>query len=331
MGRKSLLIAATLAFSLCSVASGIAGSFMLLLGARMLMGVAEGGIMPISQSIIATEVGPQYRGLAMGVAQNFGSNLLGSFAAPVLLVVFATAYGWRRAFFIAAVPGLIAALLLWAVVRKPAILPQPAGIGPAQMTLREAFAERNVLLCAAIGVLLVSYLVVCWTFMPLFLTQVRGYDPHTMGWLMGTLGISATVGSFGVSGLSDKTGRRPMLIAMPFIGVVIPLGAIYFTGSVWVLAGIFFIGWGLNGVLPLVMATVPSESVAAQNAATVMGLCMGSSEVVGGVLSPYISGFAADRVGLHAPLWIMLGLAVAAGVLALGIRETAPRVVVRGR
>jgi predicted MFS family arabinose efflux permease len=293
----------------------------------MLMGVAEGGIMPISQSIIATEVGPEHRGLAMGVAQNFGSNLLGSFAAPVLLVGFAAAYGWRRAFFIAAIPGLMAALLLWAVVRKPEVgrLPGAGAASAAPMTLREAFAERNVLLCAAIGVLVVSYLVVCWTFMPLFLTQVRGYDPHTMGWVMGTLGISATVGSFAVSGLSDITGRRPMLIAMPLIGILIPLSAIYFTGSVWVLAGMFFIGWGLNGTLPLVMATVPSESVAAGNAATVMGLRMGTAEILGGVLSPYVSGYAADRVGLSAPLWMMFGFAVVAGLLAIGIRETAPR------
>ena len=38
--------------------------------------------------------------------------------------------------------------------------------------------------------------------------QVRGFDAHSMGWLMGTLGISATVGAFLVSGLSDRIGRR---------------------------------------------------------------------------------------------------------------------------
>src|SRR5690606_20262834 len=47
--RKGLLIAATLAFSLCSFLSGLAASFAMLLGARLLMGAAEGGIMPISQ------------------------------------------------------------------------------------------------------------------------------------------------------------------------------------------------------------------------------------------------------------------------------------------
>jgi MFS transporter, ACS family, hexuronate transporter len=329
--RKGLLLLATLAFSACSFLSGLAASFAALLGARLLMGAAEGGIMPISQAMIAAEVTPERRGLAMGVTQNFGSNLLGSFVAPVLLVAFATAYGWRNAFFLAGIPGILAALLMWKLIREPAAqarTPSRAADGSA-MTWAQAFAERNVLICAVMGILLVSYLVVCWAFMPLFLTQVRGFSAQTMGWLMGTLGISATVGAFLVSGLSDRIGRRPLMIAMPLIGVILPLGAMYFDGSVWVLAGIFFLGWGLTGIFPLFMATVPSESVDRRHIATVLGVCMGTGEIVGGVLSPSIAGFAADRAGLSAPLWIMLGLAVAAGLLALGLRETAPRILMR--
>ena len=95
------------------------------------------------------------------------------------------------------------------------------------------------------------------------------------------------------------------------------------------LAAIFFVGWGLTGIFPLFMATVPSESVDRRHIATVLGVCMGTGEIIGGVLSPSIAGFAADLAGLQAPLWIMLGLAVAGGLLALGLRETAPRIVMR--
>ena len=330
--RKWLLVMATLAFSACSFVSGIATSFLMMLGARLLMGVAEGGIMPISQTMIAAEVAPRHRGLAMGVTQNFGSNLLGSFVAPVLLVAVAATYGWRHAFFIAAAPGLIAAVLMWLIVREP----RAASLGAAQagptkgsLSLLQAFEERNVLICALMGVLLVSYLVVCWAFMPLYLTKVRQMDSQTMGWLMGTLGASATLGSVLVSALSDRIGRRPLMIAMPLIGVILPLGAMYFEGSVWGLVAIFFVGWGLNGTLPLFMATVPSESVEARHSATVIGICMGTGEFLGGVLSPSAAGYAADHIGLQAPLWIMVGLTIGAGLLALGLRETAPRVLAR--
>jgi predicted MFS family arabinose efflux permease len=329
--RKTLLILATIAFSACSFLSGIAASFTMLLGARLLMGVAEGGIMPISQSMVATQIEPEHRGLAMGVTQNFGSNLLGSFAAPVLLVSVAAAYGWRHAFFLAGAPGLFAALLLWRFVRDPPPAPLPAGAAVEKLTMRAALGERNVWICALTGVLLVSYLVVCWAFMPLYLTQVRGFDPQTMGWLMGTLGISATVGAFAISALSDRIGRRPLMIAMPLLGVILPLGAMFFDGSVWVLAAIFFFGWGLNGVFPLFMATIPSESVDPLHTATVLGLCMGTGEVLGGVLAPFAAGIAADRAGLQAPLWMMVCLTLIGGVLALGLRETAPAVLARRR
>ena len=327
--RKALLIIATLAFSACSFLSGIATSFAMLLAARLLRGAAEGGVMPISQALVAAEVRPERRGLAMGVTQNFGSNLLGSFVAPVLLAAFATRAGWRHAFFLAGAPGLVAALLMWRYVREQPPVERDPAQPQEKLTLVAAFAERNVLICAAMSVLLVSYLVICWAFMPLYLTQVRGYDPQTAGWLMGTLGVSATIGAFVISGLSDRLGRRPLMIAMPLIGVILPLGALYYTGTAWVLAAMFFVGWGLNGIFPLFMATIPSESVDPKHQATVLGLCMGTGEVLGGVLGPSLAGMAADRMGLTAPLWIMLGLTILSALLALGLRETAPCVLSR--
>jgi len=324
--RKAYLLGATLAFWLCSFLTGLATSFLMLLGARLLMGFAEGGINPISQSITALAVPPERRGLAMGVMQNFGSNLLGSFAAPVLLVGFAAAWGWQRAFFLAGIPGLVSACLLWRFVREPtaAAVQGPVVKEALASRLRQIMRHRNMVLCALISILLVSYLVICWSFAPLFLTQVRGFSPRSMSWLMGTLGISATVTSFVVSGISDRIGRRPVMIFTAYLGVILPLGALYYGGSIWILAAIFFFGWALTGLFPLFMGTIPSESVGVRHMTTAMALVMSVGEVFGGVLSPTLAGWAADRTGLAAPLWIMFGLCIAAGTLALGLSETAP-------
>lgn len=324
--RKMFLIGCTVAFSFCSFLSGIAASFLMLFAARLLMGAVEGGVMPVSQSMIAAVVPHERRGLAMGVTQNFGSNLLGSFVAPVLLVWFAKTLGWHKAFFLAGVPGLISALLLWAFVEDQGSPPRPPSARGSLDDLTDIVSERNIVLCVLMSVLLVSYLVICWAFMPLFLTRVRGLDPTTMSWLMGTLGISATIGSFAVSHVSDVIGRKPVMIAASFLGLILPLGAMYFGGSIWLLAAIFFFGWMLNGIFPLFMATVPSESVALGHITTAMALVMGMGEVLGGVLSPTLAGWAADAAGLSAPLWIMMGLCVLSGALALALRETAPAV-----
>lgn len=327
--RKPLLILTTVAFSLCSFLSGMAASFVMLLGARLLMGFAEGGIMPISQSLITTEVAHKHRGAAMGLAQGFGSSLMGSFVAPVVLVAFATTYGWRESFFLAGAPGLLVALLMFLCIRTPQEAPRSRENKAQATSMRAVLAERNVVLCVLIGVLLVSYLVVTWAFMPLYLTQVRNYDPETMGWLMGALGISATIASFGIPALSDYVGRRMLTIVLSLVGLILPLAALYFTGSTWGLAALFFIGWTITGTFPLFMATIPSESVAPTQVASALGLCMGVSEILGGVLAPLLAGYAADRVGLQAPLWILFGLALVAGILAIGLRETAPAVLKR--
>lgn len=323
--RKRLLILATFAFSLCSFLSGLASSFAMLLGARLLMGAAEGGIMPISHAMIASDVAPERRGIAQGVAQNLGSSLLGSFAAPVLLVLFAETFGWRSAFYLAGIPGIISALLLWWLIDEAAPPPRarPGMMEEKHGTLH-VLLRRNILICVVLGVLLVSYLVICWAFMPIFLTRIRGFAPETMGWLMGTLGISAAVASFAVAGLSDRIGRRPVMIAMPFVGIILPLAAIYYHGPAWVMALLFFIGWSMNGIFPMFMATVPSESVDPRHAATALGLTMGVAEVLGGVFSPVLAGMAADATDLSAPLWIMLGLAIVSGVVAMFLDETAP-------
>lgn len=325
--RKPVIVIATIAFCVCSFVSGMASSFLMLLGARLLMGAAEGGVMPVSHSMIVSEVAPERRGMAMGVAQNLGSNLLGSGLAPILLVPVAMAVGWRTGFYLAALPGLVTAALIWFTLREPPV--EAHDNANPKVTLREAFGHRNVILCALISILLVSYLVVCWAFMPLFLTKGRGFGPETMSWLMATLGVSAGIGSFVVPAISDAIGRKPVMIFFSFLGVILPLSAIYYQGSAIVLAVIFFFGWGLNGLFPMFMATIPAESVDPRLTATLTGVVMGTGEVLGGVLSPLFAGSLADAYGLTAPLWLMLGCTLAAGLLTLGLIESAPRVLAR--
>jgi predicted MFS family arabinose efflux permease len=321
--RKPLLIGSTLVFAVCSGLSGLVGSFVALFCVRLLMGIAEGGVLPVSQALTVLEVAPQRRGLAMGFMQNFGSNLLGSTAASLILLPFAAHFGWRNAFFLAAVPGVMSALLIAWLIREP---PRDAsGSSRAErMSLGQALAQRNILLCVLISIVMVSHLVICFAFLPLFLAQVRGFDGSTLGVLLGTLGVSAAVAGFVAPGISDFVGRRPTMIVLPLFGVILPLGALFYEGPVWSLAAIFFAGWTVIGTFPLFMATIPSETVDPRLTATALGLIMGAGEGVGGVISPALAGYAADLFGLRAPLWIMFVLPIVAGLLAIGLQETAP-------
>jgi MFS transporter, ACS family, hexuronate transporter len=324
--RKQLLVISTVLFALCSFGSGIAASFSFMLATRLLMGVAEGGIMPLSQSLIASQVDERRRGLAMGITQGFGSSLMGSFVAPVVLVGFATAYGWRNAFFLAGAPGLLAALFMIFMIRdEPSASQRMASKQEPEPGLLSVLSDANVIRCLIISIAFVGYLVVTWAFMPLYLVQVRHYDASTMSWLMGVLGIAATLYSFAIPGLSDRIGRRPVMLAIPVLAFILPLAALFYSGPTWGLGALFFVGWSFTGIMPLFMATIPAESVSAARMGSALGLCMGGSEILGGVLAPLVSGYAADHMGLRAPLWGLLLLAFVGAIAAWGLRETAPR------
>ena len=326
--RKSILLITVIVFSLCSLLSGIASSFVVLLLSRMLMGTAEGGVLPISQSLIALESDEKRRGLNAGVMQNLGSNLIGSSIAPIVLVAIANAYHWRAAFYIAAIPGLICAFLLWKVVREPqthAISPlAEATVAEKKMSVWEMFGYRNIIICCAMCCFMVAWMVLGWVFLPLVYENYLHIPSQQASWLMALLGISAAVFAFIVPGLSDKLGRKPIVIVFSLIGVIYPLAVLNYTGSAIVLGIVIFVGWSASGVFPLFMATIPSETIPSKYVATSLGLIVGVGEVVGGAGGPPLAGKLADLYGLQAPMYMAMICALAGGLLAMGLKETAP-------
>ena len=99
--RKLILVTAIVIFSLSSMLSALAATFAVLLVSRLLMGLSEGGILPICQSLLVAESNEKRRGLNMGVMQNVGSNFFGSFLAPIVLVAIAQTWSWRAGFSVA--------------------------------------------------------------------------------------------------------------------------------------------------------------------------------------------------------------------------------------
>jgi len=60
-----------------------------------------------------------------------------------------------------------------------------------------------------------------------------------------------------------------------------------------------------------------------------MGLVVAVGELTGGVFGPPIAGRLADWFGLAVPLYIQMGMALAAGATAFFVIETNPRILAR--
>jgi fucose permease len=192
------------------------------------------------------------------------------------------------------------------------------------MSVGEMFKYRNLWLCVLMCICMVPWMILAWVFLPQYYANVRHIPATEASYLMGVLGVSAATFSFLVPGLSDRLGRKPVMVVFSLIGVLVPLAVLYYPGSLVSLGTLIFLGWSASGVMPLLMGTVPSETIPVKYIATTLGIVMGLGELIGGAVTPTLAGMAADTYGLGATLLIEAGLALATAVLALFLIETAP-------
>jgi MFS family permease len=325
--RKPFLIGALVLFSACSVLSGFAWSFGTLLATRIVMGLAEGPFLPICLAIIAAASADSRRGLNSGVVQNTFGSIIGNALAPFVLVRIAVAYGWQDAFFIAGIPGLILAFLIWRFIKEPP--PAEKSETAVRSSLLALLAVRNMWLCALMSCFAVGSIVVGAIFMPLYLAGPRGYDPLTWGNVMTWVGFSPAAGGILVTFLSDRFGRKPPLVLFAFAMALAPAALLWFDGPVGLLTALMFVSWMGLGTFPLFMGVIPGETIGRAQAATAMGLVVMIGELTGGVFGPPIAGRLADSLGLEVTMYIQGGMALMGGLIALFIVETNPRILAR--
>jgi MFS family permease len=321
--RKPFLLVSVVVFSLCSALSGVAATFLMLLLARVVMGFAEGPFLPICFSIMNVVSSPKRRGINAGLMQNVFAALLGTFSAPLVLPWLADNHGWRTAFYLSAVPGLICAVLIWLFVKEPKPVAQQA-VESAKAGIFAMLKHRNILVCSGISIFMVSWYLVGIIFLPLFFRLIKGMSEVDAGQVVAPMGFATIICGFMVPFISDRIGRKPTMIIFTFIGLVTPIAALHFSGAQWMMSVLLLIGWTASGSFALFMGVIPSETVPRTLAASSMGLVVGAGEIVGGVLAPYISGKIADQTSAVAHMEVMMVCALCGGLLSLFLRETAP-------
>ncbi len=325
--RKPFVLISILVFSICSALSGLATSFVFLLTARIIMGVAEGPFLPVCLSIMNVESTPHRRGLNAGVMQNVFAALIGTSLAPLALTWLAEAFDWRVTFFLSGVPGLICALLVWLYLKEPARGAADADV-PAHRIGKGALAmlkEHNVRVCCVISIFMVSWFLVVLSFIQPTLVLYRGFTETQAAFAFSIMGLNAAICGFLVPAFSDFVGRKPAMVLFCFMAIVGPVAALQFGGPLWALAGLLFVGWSGTGAFPIFMGVVPGETVPRAFAASSMGLVVCVGELVGGVGMPWVAGRVADQTSLAAPMTIAAICAFCGGVAALFLEETAPR------
>ncbi len=325
LGRKKVLIPALVIFSLLSGFSGAAASMTMLLLARSCMGISEVAFCPTSFAATAEASKPSRRGLNLGLQQS-AFPLLGLGLGPILATQLLQFMSWRYVFAIVAIPGLVLALLLAMVIREPVTIDAPGAAKAPRAPLSEIFRHRNVplgmigLLCAMCGIFVLS------ANTPIYLTQFLGLGMTQMGFVTSAIGLGGFVGQWSLSGLSDLLGRRVIAIASFALGALclwlfIQAGP----GNLPLLFALLFMAAAFSfGLLGLITGPIAAEAAPIGLISTVAGIIIGTGEIFGGGVAPFIAGGIAGRYGIQYTLYMALGGLLLGVIVSLFYRETAP-------
>lgn len=333
--KRNYLVILIVAFSLASMLQGFAGSFVHLVILRLLMGVFEGPVAPVSQSVLAIESSPHRRGFNLGMAMSTGQGLFGAILAPIVVVALAEQFDWRNAFFFTMIPGLILAGFVWKIMREPEAQDADGQAfaaelheGHSRSDISTVLRNRNVMLGVTMFTGFMIFAMVFQVYSPLYLTTVHGLSPTVMSFVMASFGVGAALWGFTVPLISDYIGRKPTAFFFALVLAFGPFAVIYLDGPIVLAISMFVFSAGM-AVGGMSTTVIPAEAVPPSMAGLAVGIPIGLGELIGGFGGPLIAGIAGDAFGLQAALIVASCGSLLCAFAALFLRETAPRIVAK--
>ncbi len=109
--RKNIVAACVGVWSVATALAGMAQNFTQIFLLRSVLGIGEAGYAPASLSMIGDYFPKEQRGRVLSL-WSIG-NLIGTALGMILGGLVAVHFGWRWAFYLVGVPGLITAFLIW--------------------------------------------------------------------------------------------------------------------------------------------------------------------------------------------------------------------------
>jgi SHS family lactate transporter-like MFS transporter len=222
-GRRPVLIAVILAFSLFSALSGLAGSLTQLLVIRTLFGFAMGGEWGIGASLVMETIPAKLRGPVSGLLQSGYPS--GYFIASLVYFALFDTIGWRGMFFVGIAPALLVFLIRMHVQESPTFV--ASRDRPRVNPLREL--ARNWKIALYMIVLMAAFNAFSHgtqDLYPTFLQVQHHFDTQLTGTLTAIMNVGAIVGGIGFGIWSERLGRRRTIIVASLLALpIIPLWA----------------------------------------------------------------------------------------------------------
>lgn len=230
--RVNIISISIFLWSLMTALSGFATNFTQLLLARVGVGVGEAGCTPPSHSLISDYYAKEQRSSALGI-YSLGMPI-GGFLGILAGGWIAQIYGWRAAFLVVGIPGLLLALLVKLTLREPergsadGQQQAAATVPPVREVLRFLIQRKSFVHITLATSLLAFTGFASASWIPPFLIRSHGMGLGELGTALAVLTvIGGVAGTLGGGFLGDRLMKRDvrwsvwmpvivMLIGVPF-------------------------------------------------------------------------------------------------------------------
>jgi len=252
--RVGIISAALAVWSGFTALCGTATSFAQILMYRFGVGVGEAGCTPPAHSLISDYVKPEKRASALAL-YSMGVPI-GTFAGFALGAVIAANYGWRAAFFVVGIPGVLLAILTYFTMKEPRKL----GLSPPSThkasfsdALRELSSKPSYWYAVG-GATVVSFLGYGHAyFLPAYLARMHGMGLQERGVSFAVMVlIAGVIGTWAGGKIADKYARKDARAYVTLPAIAFALGAPFF------LAALFLPVGANSGYMTLLLLAVPT-------------------------------------------------------------------------
>ncbi|MFZ0218249.1 MAG: MFS transporter [Candidatus Dormiibacterota bacterium] len=266
-GRKPILIVNIVLFALLELGTATSPNFTTFFIFRVVYGIAMGGIWGVASALTMESVPTRSRGAVSGLFQ--AGYPLGYLIASVIYGLLFNAVGWRGMFVIGVVPILLAVYILFQVDESPT---WRATRGQARARSGPGFwatvaAHWPILLLAVILMAVFNYFSHgTQDLYPTFLKLQHHLGTGTVSIIAISYNIAAILGGLLAGTLSERFGRRRMIIIFAALSLpCIPLWA-FASGSLLLGIGAFLVQFmvqGAWGVIPAYLNELVPEGTRA--------------------------------------------------------------------
>ncbi len=305
--RVNILSICILVWSAMTALCGVSANFVQLCLFRMGVGVGEAGCLPASHSLIGDYFPSSSRAKALAI---FGLGLpLGGLVGMIVGGIAMDAWGWRAAFFIVGIPGVVMALVTWLFLKEPERgrfdndqpsvkkLAKAGELRGVALSLWKSPIARNIIIALVLTSFFNSANSV---FLGPYLTRKFDLSYTEIGAIISVSFMLGSAVSTLLGGLvADWAGKhdRRWYMWMPALGLALsaPVYVAAYSQSDWAaLAALLFFASVLGSTFYPPSYAVLHNSADSGSRATVTVVTQFSITLIGQSLGPLASGLAID-------------------------------------